>query len=325
MTSFSLDGWKLYYTYSCFTTLAKIMAEDVELQNLVKITVKTLDLNSDPFQVTAVSQNGNVCAEQVHRKACTLAGLQVSSWPYFTLLEQGKQPIRRYRNGDFIKVHGSDLYLSKWCFQTSLEEDLINNDPCAAHLIFLQARHDLETGKLHLQDKEREKLERCTENDIEAEFQYTLLCQRQPDYQSLYIHQCRLLKKVSTSFVMLTTDSMFDVVVSKLGVKFLTEVTFDFTWFEVSRWTLNKKETVISFSYAPEICDHIDILLKTDQAEFFLSGVLEFVKILQQEEKLQLSFHADMITTTPDGMIITWENGVYDQAKARNFQETSRI
>lgn len=58
-------------------------------------------------------------------------------------------------------------------------------------------------------------------------------------------------------------------------------MTFDFTWFEVSRWTLNKKETVISFSYAPEICDHIDILLKTDQAEFFLSGVLEFVKILQ--------------------------------------------
>lgn len=41
----------------------------------------------------------------------------------------------------------ADLYLSKWCFQTSLEEDLINNDPCAAHLIFLQARHDLETGE----------------------------------------------------------------------------------------------------------------------------------------------------------------------------------
>lgn len=28
------------------------MAEDVELQNLVKITVKTLDPNSDPFQVS---------------------------------------------------------------------------------------------------------------------------------------------------------------------------------------------------------------------------------------------------------------------------------
>lgn len=47
--------------------------------------------------------------------------------------------------------------------------------------------------------------------------------------------------------------------------------------------------------------------------------------VFQQEEKLQLSFHADMITTTPDGMIITWENGVYDQAKARNIQESSKI
>ena len=41
----------------------------------------------------------------------------------------------------------SDLYLGKWCFMPSQEKDLIHVDPVAAHLVFLQAQHDVLTGE----------------------------------------------------------------------------------------------------------------------------------------------------------------------------------
>ena len=41
----------------------------------------------------------------------------------------------------------TELYLGKWCFVGSQEKDLIHVDPVAAHLIFLQAQHDVHAGK----------------------------------------------------------------------------------------------------------------------------------------------------------------------------------
>nr|KAG5693395.1 hypothetical protein BaRGS_009868 [Batillaria attramentaria] len=245
-----------------------------------------------------------------------VTSLKASSRSCFTLYERAANPICRYRSTDEIHVGSAELFLGKWCFSVSQEKDLMHQDQAATHLVFLQAQHDVQTGKFDLQEEDKQKLDECLEPGFTAEDQYILLCQKQPYYQCLRLPQCRLLQGISVSNCSLKTDSMLDVVVSKYGVKLVTDKPVIFTWYEVSKWVLNKEDTTVTFTYAPEDnAVHADVPLKTDQAELFLAGILEMIRLLQKEDKSGASFHADMITVSPDGSSV-WENGLYNPSKA---------
>lgn len=296
--------------------LTKTEKPSMELQNLLKVRVKVLDPDAPPVEVTVVSKDGWVSANQVFKKVCDSLGLKAGSRPCFTLYEQAANPVCRYRNTDQIHAETADLHLGKWCFSLSQEKDIIHQDQAAAHLIFLQARHDVLTGKFDLQEADRQKLDECLEPGFLAENQYILTCQQQPYYQCLRLPQVRLLQELSTPDCTLNTDSMLDLIVSKYGVKLIAGDPFIFTWFEISKWILNKVDTTLTLTYAPEENAVLfDIALKTEQAELFLAAILEMIKLLQKEDKSGASFHADMITVSPDGSSV-WENGLYDPAKA---------
>ena len=55
-----------------------------------------------------------------------------------------------------------------------------------------------------------------------------------------------------------------------------------FTWFEVSRWMLNRGTSTLTLTWTPEEeAVPSDVPLSTPQADLFLAGVIEMIKILQ--------------------------------------------
>ncbi|XP_076436400.1 uncharacterized protein LOC143275937 [Babylonia areolata] len=293
----------------------------MELQNLVKVKVLTLDPAAEPVEVTVAAREGKVSAEQVFNKACDKLGLKSSSRTHFALFNKRDEPTLKYRLKEGIPVNNSEVYLGKWCFVSSQERDMVHVDPVAAHLVFLQAQHDVRSGKFDLTDDEKQKLEECLEPGFVAEDQFVLLCQRQANYHSLCVPHCRLLSALSTPDGALENDSVVTVVVSKFGAKLVAaETTATFTWFEVSSWTLSKEETTLTLAWQPdEKGEPSAVPLASPRVKFLLAGVLEMITILQRADDSGASFHTEMITVRDDGCTV-WENGLYNPSQAKSVK-----
>ncbi|KAI8738732.1 CAunnamed protein product, partial [Biomphalaria glabrata] len=117
----------------------------MELQNMLKLTIKTFDTSTPGVKVTLTSQNGTVLSCDVLRKVGDVLGLKKESLCHFVICQGLEAPIRCFKKGDIILGDQQGLSLQKWCFDLKEEKNLIQKDPVATNLIFLQAHHDILT------------------------------------------------------------------------------------------------------------------------------------------------------------------------------------
>ncbi|KAL8562913.1 hypothetical protein ACOMHN_004605 [Nucella lapillus] len=360
----------------------------MELQNLVKVKVRTLDPEKEPIEVTVAAKEGLVSGEQVFNKVCDKLGLKPASRVHFGLFDKQDQPTTRYRLSEGIPVTVSELWLGKWCFVSGQEKDMIHVDPVATHLVFLQAQNDVRSECLIAECLIAECLiaecliaecliaecliaecliaecliaecliaeclitecliteclitecliteclitecliTECLEPGFVAKDQFIFLCfvakdqfiflcQKQANYQSLCVPQCRLLAPLFTPDITLESDSVVTVIVSKFGLRLVAERAVSFTWFEVSRWTLNKEGTTLTLDWRPEEKEEPrGVALRGPQMNLLLAGLLEMVTLLQKVDKSGATFHTEMISVTEDGSTV-WENGLYNPSQA---------
>ncbi|XP_041368543.1 uncharacterized protein LOC121382927 isoform X2 [Gigantopelta aegis] len=262
---------------------------EVELQNLALVEVGTKDPCALPIQVRIAVKDDIVLADALFTKICQRCGLEASSYKYFTLCRGEDYPVRKYRSSDKIHIPATDLCLEKWCLNSNSEKKLMKSDPKAVHLLFIQAKHDVASGKLITTSEEKIKLDECLDPEFLVEEQYVLMCQKLPDYQTILVQGCVVCEDVMLKSCAFARNDNVNIFVSKYGLKIVTDEDYK--------------------SY---------LSLKSVQAEYLLAATFEGVRELLAEDKDAEPFLSSMVTKTPEGAT-QWENSLFSPKQALIF------
>ncbi|KAH9502777.1 hypothetical protein Btru_069762 [Bulinus truncatus] len=271
-------------------------------------------------KVTVVSHNKGILCADILRKFSEAIGLKKESLQHFILCQGLEKPVKCFKKDDFIPSDHCDLSLQKWCFDLSEEKNLTHKDPVATNLIFLQAQHEINTGKLKPSKEEAERLSDCLDPDFPADGQYLRLCQRLPGYNSVLIPSCCVLESPVEAPSMFPCLSELDVVLSVFGLCFSVEQnTFKFTWCDLIKWRVHSEKKSIIFMFKECDSDTLAVPLLSEQTEFLFSAMLQMLRIFQNYEKdSDMTFHTDMIETLEDGSV-DWTNVFYNPHKSSAY------
>ncbi|XP_041368542.1 uncharacterized protein LOC121382927 isoform X1 [Gigantopelta aegis] len=294
---------------------------EVELQNLALVEVGTKDPCALPIQVRIAVKDDIVLADALFTKICQRCGLEASSYKYFTLCRGEDYPVRKYRSSDKIHIPATDLCLEKWCLNSNSEKKLMKSDPKAVHLLFIQAKHDVASGKLITTSEEKIKLDECLDPEFLVEEQYVLMCQKLPDYQTILVQGCVVCEDVMLKSCAFARNDNVNIFVSKYGLKIVTENVeyISLSWYEIVKWEYNKKKSVLLYVVHPADEDYKSYLsLKSVQAEYLLAATFEGVRELLAEDKDAEPFLSSMVTKTPEGAT-QWENSLFSPKQALIF------
>ncbi|XP_055896759.1 uncharacterized protein LOC106053459 isoform X1 [Biomphalaria glabrata] len=294
----------------------------MELQNMLKLTIKTFDTSTPGVKVTLTSQNGTVLSCDVLRKVGDVLGLKKESLCHFVICQGLEAPIRCFKKGDIILDDQQDLSLQKWCFDLKEERNLIQKDPVATNLIFFQAHHDILTGKLKPTKEQEERLRDCLDPDFPADGQYIKLCQNLPGYSSIQISGCNIIESLPTVLAVFPYPSTVDVVLSRFGLNFISvDNSSKFTWYDLMMWCVNHQRQTIVFTFKRHNSQVMSVPLFTKQLQFMTAAMMEMLRLLQTyDSDSDTAFHAEMIVTQEDGSV-EWTNCFYDPCKSALYAD----
>ncbi|XP_074654409.1 uncharacterized protein LOC141908314 [Tubulanus polymorphus] len=302
----------------------------VELSCMVFVNVATMDDQMPPLQLSIEVHNGRRHADEIHKKVCKEIGMSKCSRKYFALHEGKLNPKQAYKPDDLVAFPQNSLCLQKWCFDVKSEINILFEDPVALHLLYWQAKSDIQSGKLSPTFAESQLLEDY-ENEAN-EVEYVQLCQTLKDYTSAIVRRCSLLQEYSISFY--DKGSIIDLMVRDSGLK-LTHIgsnnkdgdsrseneensndnrhTHFIPWYLIRSWSHNRVTSSMKYEVRVHGQGFHYLIVKTDQAKYLLSLTMEMIKILQGRADNAPSFHASMIRKDDD--ITHWDNIMYDPEK----------
>lgn len=284
------------------------MNRDVELQNLVKVKVVTIDGNENQVTVPVVGDE-QISVTDIHAKACDCLGLQKTSSKWFSLF-LGGETIRRLQPDTFTHSSAKEVSLRKWCFNGRMEANMIKDDPVACHLVYLEAKAAIEKGLLSVTNEQREKLEEYEDPAFKLEKDYILLAQNLEGYFSVLIQNCIITDQEPNKST-LQSSYPGSVRVSMAGIILHTEkCSRTLKWTRLKKWTVQKKLSRVTFLHVSSSGQELTVVVETSQCEYLLSAIIQIVKELQVVNPTESFFYSSMISTNEEGST-SYENVLY--------------
>ncbi|XP_060068084.1 uncharacterized protein LOC132548254 [Ylistrum balloti] len=294
----------------------------MELQQLVAVTVNTLDKNLTDVKVSVALQEDNtVLGEDVKRKVCETLGLKPRSHDLFSLFtcDTNAKILQRVRDTDHIFCPVKGLVLRKWCFTQKQENQIIIDDATACHLVFSQAERDIKTGRLVPNKEQEQKLEEYLDPGFTIEAQYIYLCQSMKNYFSIRVDNCMMSLKSEDEFTPLSlSEQQVSVELSSEGVVVDTgQHSVTIPLFCVRSWSINIVSSLIQYTYKSRADPDVIVILETDQFRYLHAGTMEAINDFRIKHNDSSSFFSSMTSTSADGTITIQENAVFDDDKAK--------
>lgn len=288
------------------------MNRDVELQNLVKVTVVTIDGNENQITVPVVGDK-EISVTDIHAKACDCLGLQETSSKWFSLF-CGKETTRRLQPDTFTHSSTKEVYLRKWCFNGRIEAKMIKDDSVACHLVYLEAKAAIENGLLFITNEQREKLEEYEDPAFKLEKDYVLLVQSLEGYFSVLIENCTITDKEPSNCTQQSCHSG-SVRISMAGITLHTEKCIrTMKWTRLKKWTIQKRSARITFvCVCPSVAQQT-VVVETRQCEYLLSAIIQIVKELQVVNPTGPFFYSSMISNNEEEGSTAYENVLFDES-----------
>lgn len=293
----------------------------MELQQLVAVTVNTLDKHFSDVKVSiALQENNTVLGEDVKRKICEELGLKPSSHELFSLFfwNSKAEILHRVRDTDRILCPVKGLSLRKWCFTEHQENQIIKEDGAACHLVFSQAENDIKIGRLFPTKEQELRLEELLDPGFTIEEQYIHECQKMKNYFSVRVDNCSMSLRSEDEFTQLSlSEQLVNVVVLSEGVVVDTgqhAVTIPF--FCIRSWSLNTVLSLIQYSYKSGTNPDVKLSLGSNQFRYLHDATMEAIKDYRIRKNDSSSFFSSMTSTSPDGTVTIQENAVFDADKA---------
>ncbi|CAH1272488.1 Hypp4860 [Branchiostoma lanceolatum] len=249
----------------------------MELGNIVKVSVRTLDLESSPIQVSVKEES---TAGEVLQKVAKVLGLTIQ----------------------------------KWCFGLAREEQLLsrNVDTAAIRLLFLQAQADVREGKLHPSLEQRSKLEEYCDPSFPLHGRYVQLCQTLQDYSSVRFRDVIVERDVCVDNLKIPVGTIIELNVTLSGLRLVTgDTTMSVVWSRITSWTNVKEGIHLQYEvYSPETGSRDILAVQTIQAPYLLATTLEIIAALQKEHSGP-AFHTSQVHREEEGTVTHWDNVLF--------------
>ncbi|XP_069120389.1 uncharacterized protein [Argopecten irradians] len=258
----------------------------MELQQLVAVTVNTLDKHFSDVKVSiALQENNTVLGEDVKRKICEELGLKPSSHELFSLfLWNSKAEILH-------RVRDTDRIL------------------CPVK------------GRLFPTKEQELRLEELLDPGFTIEEQYIHECQKMKNYFSVRVDNCSMSLRSEDEFTQLSlSEQLVNVVVLSEGVVVDAgqhAVTIPF--FCIRSWSLNTVSSLIQYSYKSGTNPDVKLSLGSNQFRYLHDATMEAIKDYRIRNNDSSSFFSSMTSTSPDGTVTIQENAVFDADKAMKY------
>ncbi|XP_078606221.1 sorting nexin-27-like [Branchiostoma floridae x Branchiostoma japonicum] len=284
----------------------------MELGNIVKVSVRTLDLDSSPIQVSVKEES---TAGEVLQKVSKLLGIHPENLPLFSLFECIEAPINRLRDQDIVPFT-TGLTIQKWCFEPVKEEQVLsrNVDTAAIQLLFLQAQADVREGKLHPNPEQRSKLEEYCDPSFPLHGRYVRLCQTLEDYSSVRFRDVIVERDVCLDNLKVPVGTIVELNLTLSGLRFVIgTATLSIVWSRITSWTNVKEGIHIQYEvYSPDTGSRDILALQTIQAPYLLAATLEIIAALQKEQ-CGPAFHTSQVHREEEGTITHWDNVLFQK------------
>ncbi|XP_048775909.2 uncharacterized protein LOC125680394 [Ostrea edulis] len=285
------------------------MSRDVELQNLLKVQVFTVDGKGIHVTVPIVGEN-ELSVTDIHTKVCHSLGLQKTSSIWFSLFCGKDIILKRLKPETFTPNTTKEITLRKWCHSKEIEAQLIKDDPVACHLVYLEAKAAISSGLLNVRHGQQEKLEEYDDPAFKLEEKYVQLAQTFENYFSIAIKDCRI------------TCNEFSGITPQIFHKGIVRVSYDgiqlhegeklviLEWKRLKMWLIHNDLSRITLLYINPSGAEDTIVIETCQFEYLLSAINLMVKELQVSSPSDSFFYSSMISTNDDGSR-SYENALF--------------
>ncbi|XP_019630659.1 PREDICTED: uncharacterized protein LOC109474738 [Branchiostoma belcheri] len=282
----------------------------MELGNIVKVSVRTLDIDSSPIQVSVKEE---ATAGEVLQKVANVLGIHTENLPLFSLFECMEAPINRLRDQDIVPFT-TGLSIQKWCFEPVKEEQVLsrNVDTAAIQLLFLQAQADVREGKLHPSPEQRTKLEEYCDPSFPLHGRYVQLCQTLEDYSSVRFRDVIVERDLCVDNFKVPVGTIIELRVTLTGLRLVSgEMTLSIVWSRITSWTNVKEGNHLQYEvYSPDSGSRDILAVQTIQAPYLLSTTLEIIAALQKEQSGP-AFHTSQVHRQEEGTVTHWDNVLF--------------
>lgn len=240
---------------------------------------------------TTVRLQDRCTASRVKAEIFKKLGLQLTSVNLFGLfLGPLEQPTQLLVETDVIQP-GAKLSLRRWNFDVEKEMKLARKDDIAIHLLYCEAVHYLEKGKIHPTESQFQELEYFSDPAFPTERQYLELISTIPGYTAFIAEGCQVLEDIVMNDVHIPSGTVVQSVLDMhcLALKgdlCKSESLIEWPWTSIRRWKIPlpneiKFEVCLLRGNAPLMCW---MSLSSQMAQVLFHTACE---ICQEVKKLQ--------------------------------------
>ena len=210
-------------------------------------TVEVCTYNSrDPL---ALRLPDRCTIQKARAEICKAVGLQPNSMDLFgVFLGPLDEPTRILVEGDVIPT-GAKISLQRWNFDVEKEMKTARRDDVAISLLYNEAVHYLDKGKIQPSDEQREELESYSDPTFPTERQFLETVSTVPGYAAFLAEGCRVIDDISTNDVHITSGTTVHCLLDMHRLAFKTDVRkseslIEWPWTSVRRWKIPQSNEI---------------------------------------------------------------------------------
>lgn len=192
---------------------------------------------------------------------------------------------------------GTNLCLQRWNLQVDRESKLVKHDDNAIHLLFAEAKFNLDIGNIHPSEQQRLELESFSDPFFPTERQFLDVIRRIPSYSSQVARDCTVVKDIETNDIRIPAGTVVKIVMNLDGLSLQAlsdsekdKVLIEWQWSVVKRWKRTGNDAIMFEVCLPKLNAAILswVSFKTTQAHFLfqVSGIL-CAELKSMQDKLK--------------------------------------
>ena len=186
---------------------------------------------------------------------------------------------------DEVVPSGTNLCLQRWNLQADGEAKIVKHDDSAVHLLFAEAKFNLDNGSIHPTDQQRQELESFSDPFFPTERQFLEVVRKIPSYSSQVARDCTVVKDIETNDIHIPAGTAVKIVMDldALTLEAVRDngqdrVLLEWQWSVVKRWKRSSNDMIMFEVCLPKLNASILswVTFTTPQAHFLfqVSGML---------------------------------------------------